>query len=100
MSVIEHVNLPPFFSSDNFSDVDVVLPQPELTLREAADILLVSESFMITLLDSGAIPCQKNGNIFRIKSNDLLAFKTEQKQRHMEAIDQLVEEGQIMNPNY
>ena len=80
--------------------VDVVPPGTELTLREAADILLVSESFLVGLLDSGEIPRQKIANRLLIKSDDLLAFKTKRQRLHLEAVDELVEEGQLLNPNY
>ena len=94
MSIIEHAGTPRFFTSEK-------IPQrAELTLREAADILLVSESFLAALLDSGEIPSQKIGNRVRINPDDLLAFQAEQKRFHLETVDELVEEGQLLNPNY
>ncbi|HBT75829.1 MAG TPA: hypothetical protein DEB39_02645 [Planctomycetaceae bacterium] len=80
--------------------VDVVPPHAELTIREASDILLISEPFLNSLLDADEIPHQKLGNQRRIKSDDLLAFKSERQRLHMEAVDELVEEGQLLNPNY
>ena len=72
----------------------------ELTLREAANVLHVSEPFLLALLDSGAIPAQRIGNRVRINSGDLLAFQADQRQLHLDTIDELVEEGQLLNPNY
>ncbi len=80
--------------------VDVVPPHAELTIREASDILLVSEPFLNSLLDADEMPHQTLGNQRRIKSDDLLAFKAERQRLHMEAVDELVEEGQLLNPNY
>ena len=80
--------------------VDVVPPHAELTIREASDILLVSEPFLNSLLDANEMPHQTLGNQRRIKSDDLLAFKAERQRLHMEAVDELVEEGQLLNPNY
>ena len=97
MSIVEYSSTAPIFSAEKFF---VAPPQTELTLREAADLLFVSEPFMASLLDSGKIPYQKIGNQYRIKSDDLLAFSSEQKRFHLEMVDELVEEGQLFNPNY
>jgi len=96
MSVINYAPSSPFFASEKFaasSDAD-------LTLREAADVLLVSEPFLVALLDSGEIPSQKIGNQYRLHLEDILAFQAERKRLHLEAVDELVEEGQLFNPNY
>ena len=100
MSVINYANALQFFSSDAFFDIGGVSSCAELSLREAADVLFVSESFLMTLLDSGKIPSQGIGSQRRIKSEDLLTFKLEQSQLHMNTVDELVEEGQLFNPNY
>ena len=81
-------------------DIGLLPTLPELTVAQAAELLLVSESFMLTLLDSGEISCQNIGNQRYIKSVDLFAFKAKQKRLHLETVDELVEEGQLLNPNY
>ena len=93
MSVIEYATVPRFNVSDK-------MPRAELTLREAANVLNVSEPFLATLLDTGEIPSQRTENRIRINSDDLVAFQAEQKRLHLETVDELVEEGQLLNPNY
>ena len=93
MSVIEYIATPRLNIPDK-------MPRAELTLREAADVLHVSEPFLLTLLDAGKIPSQRTGNRVQIHLDDLVVFQTEQKRLHLETVDELVEEGQLLNPNY
>ena len=91
---------PHTFTMMGGQDIGLLPSLPELTIAQAAELLFVSESFVLTLVDSGELPSQTVGNQRRIKSDDLFTFKAKQKRLHMETVDELVEEGQFLNPNY
>ena len=46
-----------------------------MSIQQAADILNVSPSYLMRLLDAGMIPCEANGEQRRLKLKDVLAFK-------------------------
>ena len=81
-------------------DIGIVPAVSELTVSQAADVLHVSEPFLLALLDSGEIPAQRIGNRVRINADDLHAFQTAHQRHHLKTVDELVEEGQLLNPNY
>ena len=81
-------------------DIGIVPTVSELTVAQAANVLHVSEPFLLTLLDSGEIPAQKIGNRVRINADDIHAFQASHQRHHLKTVDELVEEGQLLNPNY
>jgi excisionase family DNA binding protein len=63
----------------------------ELTPNEAADVLNVSRTYIIKLLDDGVLPYRLVGTHRRIPYADLLAHKTEVQARSRAALDELYE---------
>lgn len=55
--------------------VSTVLTGREISTQQAANVLNVSQEYMVRLLDEGSIPCTKNGEHRRVHVEDVLAYK-------------------------
>ena len=66
----------------------------ELTTREAAELLQVSRTHLVQLLDEGRIPCRKVGSHRRVRAEDILAWRRETELRRREALDGLTADDQ------
>ena len=66
----------------------------ELTTRQAAELLQVSRTHLVQLLDAGRIPCRKVGSHRRIRTDDILAWRRETELRRHEALDELTARDQ------
>ena len=66
----------------------------ELTTRQAAELLQVSRTHLVQLLDEGRIPCRKVGSHRRIRAEDILAWRRETELRRREALDDLTARDQ------
>ena len=62
----------------------------ELTDLDAADFLNVSRSFLIQLLEEDQIPHSKIRSLYRVRMDDLMAYKIERDKRADEALDEIV----------
>ena len=62
----------------------------ELTDLDAADILNVSRSFLIQLLEAGEIPFRKIHSCYRVRMDDLMSYKYESDKKRAEALDEMV----------
>ncbi len=69
----------------------------ELTTRQAAEILGVSEPFMIGLLDSDKLPSRKTDSQYRVLLDDVLEYQEETSKKRLEAVDELVRESKRLN---
>jgi len=66
----------------------------ELTSHEAAELLNVSRTFLIGLLEKGAIPHRLVGSHRRIGLTDLLTYKAKTDVQRKEALDVIAAEAQ------
>ncbi|MEG4808187.1 helix-turn-helix domain-containing protein [Microcoleus sp. F8-D3] len=71
--------------------VSIVTHNRELTVHQAADLLNVSRSFIVKLLDEGAIPYIEVGSRRRILFQDLMAYKQQRKVQRRQLLDELIE---------
>ncbi len=49
--------------------------QAELSTREAADLLNIPYAVLVKAIEAGEIPHRKAGKSYRIRFNDLMAYK-------------------------
>ena len=80
--------------------IKIVGINPELTIQSAADLLNVSPSYLIELIETNIIPHRKIGNIFQIKYNDVINYKTTIDAARREVLDELTAEAQALNLGY
>ena len=72
-----------------------VLPMhAELTTQEAADMLNVSRTHLVKLLESVALPFHKAGKHRRVRFADLMAFKAERYRASSLAMEELARQVQ------
>lgn len=71
--------------------ISIVPHNRELTVHQAADLLNVSRSFIVKLLDEGAIPYIEVGSRRRILFQDLMTYKQQRKVQRRQLLDELIE---------
>jgi excisionase family DNA binding protein len=71
------------------SSVTILQLNAELTTMEASKLLGVSRQFLVSLLESDAIPFHKVGTHRRVYARDVLAYKAKRDAARRKALDDL-----------
>ena len=61
----------------------------ELTTSQAADLLQVSRTHLVQLLEDGRIPCRKVGAHRRVRARDILDYRHDTESHRRKALDEL-----------
>ena len=80
--------------------VTIIPENAELTTVHAADVLNVSHSCLIGLLDAQKIPHRKVGQDRRIRMGDVMAYKASIDAERKSMLDQLVADAQEQDMGY
>lgn len=72
----------------------------ELHLYEAADILGVSRSYVVSLLESGEIPYWIEGTVYRMRYHDVIDYKNRNDTERMKVLDELAAQAQELDMGY
>lgn len=74
--------------------VSIIPAEKELSTQEAADLLRVSRSHLIKLLDKGLISFRRKGTHRRIRFDDLMRYKQERDAQKLRAIEEIAQMSQ------
>ena len=80
--------------------VAIVPLHAEMTTQQAADILNVSITYLVTLLEKGELRYTKVGTHRRIRLNDLMKYKNKIREQSTKAMDELVSIAQENDLGY
>lgn len=74
----------------------VVRTPQEVTTQQAADLLNVSRTTVVRLIEAGELPARKAGTHRRIPLGDLLAYRDEMIARRRKALDDMVADAEAL----
>jgi excisionase family DNA binding protein len=72
----------------------------DLTIAEAADFLNVSRSYLLDLIESGALPIHLVDSERRVRRDDLARYKEQLDAQRRKALDELTAEAQELGLGY
>jgi excisionase family DNA binding protein len=72
----------------------------EINVEEAAELLNVSSSYLIKMLDQGKIPYYLIDSSRKLKLEEVLAYKQTEDLERMKVLDELTEQAQELNMGY
>jgi excisionase family DNA binding protein len=84
----------------NGNGVRVVPLHAQLTTGQAAELLNVSERYLVGLVETGALPSHEVGAQRRVKLGDLLAYKRVRDAERADALREMAEEAQRLGLGY
>jgi excisionase family DNA binding protein len=76
--------------------IQLIAENTELTVSQAADLLSVSPSYLIGLLEADKIPFRVEDEHYCIRTEDLMAYKEKNRLEREKILDELVAESQAM----
>jgi excisionase family DNA binding protein len=80
--------------------VSIVPSNSDLTTAEVADLLNVSRPYVVRLLEEGKLPFHMVGTHRRVAFKDALEYKSNQRQKSLEAMQALMAESQELGLGY
>jgi len=69
--------------------VTLVPIEAEITTQQAADLLNVSRPYLVGMIEKGILPARMVGNQRRLPLKDVLAYKTENRAKRLEALQEI-----------
>ncbi len=69
--------------------VSILSKNKEYTTSEAAEILNVSKTYLLKVIDRGELPCRKIGKHRRVRAQDLYTYKLIYEREREEALQKL-----------
>ena len=71
----------------------------ELTLRQAAELLKISDAHLMRAIQQNAIPFRQVGADYRVRLQDVLSYREEREQRG-KILDELTAQAQDLDMGY
>jgi excisionase family DNA binding protein len=69
--------------------VTIVPVDAEITAQQAADLLNVSQPYLVGMIEKGTLPARMVGSQRRLPLKDVLAYKTENRAKRREALREM-----------